>query len=63
MASLINIRFNGPALFTADKPNPLSAFIEKELLENKIDIAVHALKDMPSIDTKGLITNCFLSLL
>ena len=37
-----------------------STNIEKELLENKIDIAVHALKDMPSIDTKGLITNCFL---
>ena len=37
-----------------------STNIEKELLENKIDIAVHALKDMPSIDTTGLITNCFL---
>ena len=37
-----------------------STNIEKELLENKIDIAVHALKDMPSIDTVGLITNCFL---
>jgi len=34
--------------------------IEKELLENKIDIAVHALKDMPSNETEGLITNCFL---
>ncbi len=34
--------------------------IEIELLENKIDIAVHALKDMPSDDTEGLITNCFL---
>ena len=34
--------------------------IEKELLENKIDIAVHALKDMPSADTIGLTTNCFL---
>ena len=34
--------------------------IEKELLENKIDIAVHALKDMPSADTTGLTTNCFL---
>ena len=37
-----------------------STNIEKELLENKIDIAVHALKDMPSVDTNGLITNCFL---
>jgi len=34
--------------------------IEKELLENKIDIAVHALKDMPSDETDGLLTNCFL---
>jgi len=37
-----------------------STNIEKELLENKIDIAVHALKDMPSANTTGLITNCFL---
>ena len=37
-----------------------STNIEKELLENKIDIAVHALKDMPSVDTIGLTTNCFL---
>ena len=34
--------------------------IEKELLNNKIDIAVHALKDMPSIETDNLLTNCFL---
>ena len=34
--------------------------IESELLENKIDLAVHALKDMPGIETKGLVTNCFL---
>ena len=34
--------------------------IEKELLDKKIDIAVHALKDMPSIETKGLLTNSFL---
>ena len=34
--------------------------IEKELIEKKIDIAVHALKDMPSIETQGLITNYFL---
>ncbi len=34
--------------------------IENELLEDKIDIAVHALKDMPSEETDGLLTNCFL---
>ena len=34
--------------------------IEQELLEKKIDIAVHALKDMPAEETKGLLTNCFL---
>ena len=34
--------------------------IENELLENNIHIAVHALKDMPSDETKGLVTNCFL---
>lgn len=34
--------------------------IEKELLNKNIDIAVHALKDMPSIETSGLITNSFL---
>jgi len=34
--------------------------IENELLENKIDIAVHALKDMPSIETEDLETNYFL---
>ena len=34
--------------------------IELELLEKNIDIAVHALKDMPSDETDGLITSCFL---
>ena len=34
--------------------------IENELIEDDIDIAVHALKDMPSDETEGLITNCFL---
>ena len=33
--------------------------IEKELLEDRIDIAVHALKDMPAIETKGLLSNFF----
>ena len=37
-----------------------SKAIEVELLDNKIDIAVHALKDMPSEETEGLLTNCFL---
>ena len=34
--------------------------IELELLNKNIDIAVHALKDLPSFETDGLITNCFL---
>jgi hydroxymethylbilane synthase len=37
-----------------------SKTIEFELLDSKIDIAVHALKDMPSQETEGLLTNCFL---
>ena len=37
-----------------------SKTIEVELLNNKIDIAVHALKDMPSEETEGLLTSCFL---
>ncbi len=34
--------------------------IEKELQDKKIDIAVHALKDLPAFETEGLITNSFL---
>ena len=34
--------------------------IENQLLENEIHIAVHALKDMPTVETDGLVTNCFL---
>ena len=34
--------------------------IEQELLNKNIDIAVHALKDMPTDETEGLLTNCFL---
>jgi len=37
-----------------------STNIEKELQDKKIDIAVHALKDMPAIETDGLRTNTFL---
>ncbi len=37
-----------------------SSSIEQELQKNNIDIAVHALKDMPAIETKGLLTDAFL---
>ncbi len=37
-----------------------STNIEKELQDKKIDIAVHALKDTPAIETVGLRTNTFL---
>ena len=37
-----------------------SSNIEQELQKNNIDIAVHALKDMPAIETKGLLTDTFL---
>ena len=37
-----------------------SSNIEKELKEKKIDIAVHALKDLPAIETKGLLVDSFL---
>ena len=37
-----------------------SSNIEKELQEKIIDIAVHALKDLPAIETDGLITDTFL---
>ena len=44
--------FGGKGLFSSN--------IEKELQNRKIDIAVHALKDLPVIETKGLMTNFFL---
>ncbi len=44
--------FGGKGLFSSN--------IEKELLNNNIDVAVHALKDLPVIETKGLITDFFL---
>ena len=37
-----------------------STNIEKKLLNKEIDIAVHALKDLPAIETNGLITETFL---
>ena len=37
-----------------------SSNIEKELQDKKIDIAVHALKDMPATETDGLRTDAFL---
>jgi len=37
-----------------------SSSIEQELRKNNIDIAVHALKDMPAIETNGLLTDTFL---
>tara|TARA_B100001057_G_C22838741_1_gene946210 strand:- start:632 stop:1552 length:921 start_codon:yes stop_codon:yes gene_type:complete len=42
----------GKALFSKN--------IEIELLEGNIDIAVHALKDMPANETSGLLSNFFL---
>jgi hydroxymethylbilane synthase len=44
--------FGGKGLFSSN--------IEKELQDRSIDIAVHALKDLPAIETKGLITDSFL---
>ena len=37
-----------------------STSIEKELQDKKIDVAVHALKDMPAKETKGLLSDTFL---
>ena len=44
--------FGGKGLFSSN--------IEKELLNKNIDIAIHALKDMPVIESKGLMTETFL---
>jgi len=44
--------FGGKGLFSSN--------IEKELQDKSIDIAVHALKDLPAIETDGLITDTFL---
>ena len=37
-----------------------STNIEKELQDKKIDIAVHALKDLPALETEGLLADTFL---
>ena len=47
-------------LFDLGGKGLFSTNIEKELFTKKIDIATHALKDMPGLETKGLLTNCFL---
>jgi len=44
--------FGGKGLFSSN--------IEKELQNEDIDIAVHALKDLPAIETDGLLTDTFL---
>ena len=37
-----------------------SSNIENELMNENVDIAVHALKDMPALETEGLMTDAFL---
>ena len=37
-----------------------SSTIEKELQDENIDVAVHALKDLPAVETEGLIIDTFL---
>ena len=44
--------FGGKGLFSSN--------IEKELQNKNIDLAVHALKDLPAIETDGLLTDTFL---
>ena len=44
--------FGGKGLFSSN--------IEKELQDKSIDIAIHALKDLPAIETDGLLTDTFL---
>ena len=44
--------FGGKGLFSSN--------IEKELKDQSIDIAVHALKDLPAIETDGLLIDTFL---
>lgn len=42
----------GKGLFTRE--------IEEALLEGRIDIAVHSMKDMPTLQPKGLVLDCYL---
>ena len=44
--------FGGKGLFSSN--------IEKELQDKGIDIAIHALKDLPAIETDGLLIDTFL---
>ena len=44
--------FGGKGLFSSN--------IERELQDKNIDIAIHALKDLPAIETDGLLTDNFL---
>ena len=44
--------FGGKGLFSTN--------IERELEDKNIDIAIHALKDLPAIETDGLLTDAFL---
>ena len=44
--------FGGKGLFSSN--------IERELQDKNVDIAIHALKDLPAIETNGLLTDTFL---
>ena len=48
------------AQIAKDKIIQSAGFNDEDIIIKKIDIAVHALKDLPVIETKGLITNTFL---
>ena len=52
--------YNNKSLSEIGGKGLFSKQIEEELLEKKIDIAVHALKDLPSKETDGLETKIFL---
>tara|TARA_Y100001936_G_C15989059_1_gene621256 strand:- start:285 stop:1202 length:918 start_codon:yes stop_codon:yes gene_type:complete len=53
-------KFQGKRLSEVGGKGLFTKNIEKELQEKKIDIAVHALKDLPSLETEGLLINTFL---